>query len=99
MSLAELKKHVGNKKLLLGTDRTLKNLKKGELKEIFLSSNVAENLKDDIETNAKKFGIKVYQLDINSDEMGVVVKKPFSVSVASLLKWIQRLFLTLTFLT
>ncbi|MEK6886382.1 MAG: ribosomal L7Ae/L30e/S12e/Gadd45 family protein [Nanoarchaeota archaeon] len=86
MSLAELKKHVGNKKLLLGTDRTLKNLKKGELKEVFLSSNVAENLKDDIETISKKFGVKVYNLDITSDEMGVVVKKPFSVSVASLQK-------------
>ena len=84
MSLAELKKHVGSKKLLLGADRTLKNLKKGELKEIFLSSNTAENVKEDIETISKKFNVKIYKLDITSEEMGVVVKKPFSVSVASL---------------
>ena len=86
MSLAELKKHVGSKKLLLGTDRTLKNLKKGELKEIFLSSNAAENVKEDLEVISKKFNVKVCKLDITSDEMGVVVKKPFAVSVASLQK-------------
>lgn len=86
MSLAELKKLVGNKKLILGTDRTLKNLKKNELKEIFLSSNAAKNAKEDVEVISKKFGVKVSQLEITSDEMGVVVKKPFSVSVASLQK-------------
>mgnify|MGYP001317621424 CR=1 FL=1 len=54
MTLAELKKHVGTKSLVLGMDRAIKNMKKGNLKEIFLASNVSKEMKEDIETVAKK---------------------------------------------
>ncbi len=86
MSLAELKKLVGNKKLIVGTDRTLKLLKKGELKEIFVSVNCPKNDKDTLTTQAKMFSVKVDQLEISNDDLGVVVKKPFSVSVVALQK-------------
>lgn len=86
MTLVELKKHVGSKNLVLGMDRTMKSMKKGSLKEIFLASNVSKEIKEDIETVAKKSGVKVSNLEINNEEMGVVVKKPFAVSVVSLLK-------------
>lgn len=86
MTLAELKKFVGNKKLILGSGRTIKLLKKGELKEIFLSSNMSKASKSAIETHAKMMGVKVSELGITNEEMGVVVKKPFGVSVASIQK-------------
>ena len=86
MTLAELRKHVESKKLLVGSDRTMKELKKGNLKEVFLASNVSKTMKEDVEHHAKMFGTKVSKLDITNDEMGVVVKKPFAVSVVSLLK-------------
>ena len=86
MTLGELRKNVGNKKLLVGLDRTLKELKKGNLKEVFLASNVSKKMLDDVEHHAKMFGTKVSKLDITNDEMGVVVKKPFAVSVVCLLK-------------
>jgi len=86
MSLDELKKVVGNKKLLIGADRTLKNLKKNELKEIFLAVNCSKSVKEEVEAHAKMSGVKVSELKITNDEMGVIVKKPFAVSVASLQK-------------
>ena len=39
MTLAELRKNVGNKKLLVGLDRTLKELKKGNLKEVLVKAD------------------------------------------------------------
>jgi len=87
MSLSELKKYINDKKLIFGRDRSLKNLKKNLVKEIFLSSNADNIVKEDITVISKKFNVKVSQLEITADEMGVVVKKPFAVSVAALLKW------------
>ena len=86
MSLSELKKYINDKKLIFGRDRSLKNLKKNLVKEIFLSSNADNIVKEDITVISKKFNVKVSQLEITADEMGVVVKKPFAVSVAALLK-------------
>ena len=86
MTLSELKKNVGNKKLILGLNRTVKEMKKGNVNEIFLASNCSMEMKKDIEAVAKKFKIKISELDVTNEEMGVVVKKPFAVSVACLLK-------------
>jgi large subunit ribosomal protein L30e len=86
MSLAELKKQVGNKKLIAGTSRAIKELKKGNVKIIFLSSNCPKEIKSELEINAKMEKAEVSSLGINSEELGVIIKKPFSVSVVSLLK-------------
>lgn len=86
MTIAELKKNIGNKKLILGRDRTIKLMKKGEVKDVFLAANCSDEINDDINSLAKKFNIKVSQLKITNEEVGVAVKKPFAVSVACLLK-------------
>jgi large subunit ribosomal protein L30e len=86
MTVAELKKLVGNKKLILGTERTLKELKRGEVKKVFLAANCAPTIKEDIETYAKQHDVEVSVLDVRNEELGVVVKKPFAVSVIALLK-------------
>lgn len=84
--MTDLKKHVGDKKLVLGRDRVMKLLRKDSLKEIFLAVNCSSSIKDDIDSLAKKFKVPVTLLKITNDDMGVVVKKPFSVSVAGLQK-------------
>ena len=86
MTLSELKKHVGDKKLILGKDRVMKALRNGSLKEVFLAVNCSLADKADIDSVAVKEKVKVSVLEINNDEMGVVVKKPFSVSIAGLQK-------------
>jgi large subunit ribosomal protein L30e len=86
MTVAEVKKLVGNKKLLIGTDRALAALRKDEVKKVFLASNCLKSVKEDVEHYAKLTGVEVSQLDVANDELGVLVKKPFSVSVLALLK-------------
>jgi ribosomal protein L30E len=84
--IAEIKKHLGDKKLVLGTKLTEKNLKLGRLDKVFVTSNCPENIKKDIDFYAASGNCTAVQLDIPNDELGVICKKQFSVSVAGLLK-------------
>ena len=68
-------------KPIIGTERILKNLKTGKLKKILVASNCREQIKKDINYYAKLADVKVIQLDIPNDEVGLVCKKPFSISV------------------
>lgn len=86
MSLDEVKGLIGNKKLLIGKDLTIKNLRKSNIKKIYLSANCATDVKKDIETYAKLFGAEVEVLRVKNDELGVACKKPFLISVLSLTK-------------
>jgi large subunit ribosomal protein L30e len=84
--LAEIKKLLGNEKLVLGTEETLKNLKQGKVAKVYLASNASEDLKRDIEKYVKLSGAELEQLSQNNKDLGTVCKKPFAISVLSLLK-------------
>ncbi|MBU1202317.1 MAG: ribosomal L7Ae/L30e/S12e/Gadd45 family protein [Nanoarchaeota archaeon] len=86
MSTNEIKKLLGNKKLLIGTDRALKNLKNSKLEKVFLALNCEPRTAEDIKHYAGLCSTKVVQLDISNDELGAVCKKPFSVSVIGILR-------------
>ncbi|MBN2454584.1 ribosomal L7Ae/L30e/S12e/Gadd45 family protein [Candidatus Woesearchaeota archaeon] len=85
-SLAEIKKHLSDKKLVLGTRETIKKMKLGKLEKVFLTSNCPENVKKDVEYYASVSGCKTEKLDIPNEELGVICKKQFAVSLAGLLK-------------
>jgi len=80
-SLEEIKKLVREGKVIIGKERTMKELAKGGLKEILLSSNCPEEFVKDFEYYSKIAGIKVTKLSIPNDELGIICKKPFSISV------------------
>lgn len=84
--LIEIKKNLKSKKLIIGTDITIKNMKLGKIKKIFLSSNCPENTKKDIEYYSKISKIDVINLSQKNDELGLICKKPFPISVLSLVK-------------
>ncbi len=86
MSLAEVKKMIGDKKMVIGTEQTMVNLKQGKVKKVYLASNCPVDVKEDIKHYAENFGSEVEMLEIRNDELGVACKKPFSISVLSLLK-------------
>ncbi len=86
MTSAELKKVVGDKKMLIGATKTVAEMKKGNVKKIFLAANCDVKTRATIESNAKVLSVDVAQVEVSSEEMGVLVKKPFSVSVISLSK-------------
>lgn len=86
MKTAEIKKLLGSKKLIIGTDRTLKSLKNGELELVMVSSNCNQETLDDMNQYAGFSETKVEQLSMPNDELGVICKKLFSVSVIGILK-------------
>lgn len=81
--LDDLKKALADKKMLYGTNETMKALKEGKVKEIFVSSNCPAKVIANLEHYAKLSGASVKRLDIPDKEVALVCKKHFSVSVLS----------------
>lgn len=83
--MRELKEAVKNEKgLIIGTQRTLKKLKMNEVKKVYVSSNCPKDVLDDIEHYTKIHNVPLIKLEENNEELGVICKKPFFVSVLSL---------------
>lgn len=85
-NLTEFKKLLKSKSVIIGTGRTIKNLKKGNIGKIFLSSNCPESVERTLNYYASLNKIDVVKLQYPNDELGVICKKPFSISVLCLLK-------------
>ena len=84
--LVEIKKLLKTKKLVIGTGITIKKLKAGKLAQVFVSSNCPDKINEDIEYYSKLGGTNVVKLKISNDELGIVCKKPFSISVLGVVK-------------
>lgn len=82
----DIKKLVGSKKLVIGTNNVMKNLKKGLLAKVFVSSNAPENIKNDLRHYTTISKIELVELEVPNDELGTICKKPFSVGVLGVQK-------------
>lgn len=83
--MKDLKEAVKEKKgLVIGTHRTLKKLKMNEVKKVYVSSNCPKNVLEDVEHYTKIHNIPLVKLKENNEELGVICKKPFFISVLSL---------------
>lgn len=80
--LNELKKLLKEDKIIIGTSNTMKKLRANKVSKVWLSANVPVEVKNDI----IGYGVDIATLDVPNDELGVLCKKQFSVSVASLVK-------------
>ncbi|MBW3019176.1 ribosomal L7Ae/L30e/S12e/Gadd45 family protein [Candidatus Woesearchaeota archaeon] len=83
--VAELKKLMASDKLVFGSERTIKMLRDKGIKKVFLSSNCEENKKEMVMHLCKINGVPVEQLDKSAEDIGVVCRKPFSVSIIGVL--------------
>ncbi len=84
--MEEIKKVLGTEKLIIGLERTMKALRKGELSKVFLASNAPTEAKGDLEHYKAISGLKVEELDMDNEELGALCRKPFQVSVLGLKK-------------
>jgi ribosomal protein L30E len=71
---------------IIGSDAGLKNLKLGRTEKIYLASNCSEDTKKEVERLAKIGKADVIVLGIPNDDFGVLCKKPFSISMLSVIK-------------
>jgi len=86
MSVSELKKDIRKEGIIFGTERTIKALKNGKLEKIYISSNCRKDVREDILYYAKLSGTKVIELETDNKETATICKKPFNISVLSLVK-------------
>lgn len=73
-----------SEKLVFGTERVLKLMKNDKLEKIYLSENCREDVKIIIGMYGKK--IEVVNLAVPNTELGVICKKPFSISAVGVKK-------------
>lgn len=86
LASTEIKKLIKAKNLIIGTERTIKALKLGKVEKVIRSSNCAENVVDDLNYYASLNKTEIIKVNYPNDELGVICKKPFSISVLSILK-------------
>lgn len=79
--VADLKKILESKKMVIGSGETLKLLRRGQIKRVFISSNCAPQAKADIEHLCKVGDVELIELSQNNEEIGVLCRKPFPISV------------------
>jgi len=72
-------------KAVLGTDRVLKLLKAKKLSSIIIASNCPAKSKADIQYYAQLAQIPITQVEQTNEELGILCKKNFFVSVAGIL--------------
>ncbi len=80
----ELKSLVKTGKAIIGTERTLKLLRAQKLKQIYLSSNCPVEIEEEV--NRLAGDVKIEKLNYPNDELGLVCKKEFSISILGILK-------------
>ena len=81
----EIKNNLKTDKLVIGTDKTVKLLKLGKLAKVFVAENTAELVENDLDYYSKINNVELSKLNIDNEELGVLCKKPFSISVIGLL--------------
>lgn len=85
-NIEEIKNALKKNNLIIGTDRTIKMLKQGKISKVFLTTNCSEDVKEDIKYYSKIAKAKVIQLNHSNDELGIICKKQFSISIVSIPK-------------
>lgn len=76
--------------IIIGTARTIKNLRLGKIQKVLLSSNCPSNVEKDVAYYSGLNGTEFCKLEYPNDELGVICKKPFSISVLALLKGVSK---------
>ncbi|MFT4303911.1 MAG: ribosomal L7Ae/L30e/S12e/Gadd45 family protein [Candidatus Woesearchaeota archaeon] len=74
-TLEDLKKIAQSEQVVFGSNQVIRKLKRGEIKKIFLASNVPAKIEEDIRYNANISGIEIEVIDMPNDEFGMIFKR------------------------
>ncbi len=73
-------------KTIFGIDKIILLIKNKKIDQIYITSNLPAELKQDLLEISKINDIKVIQLKYNNEELGTLCKKPFSIGVIGIAK-------------
>ena len=82
--IKKLKEDAQSGKAVIGTDLVLKGLRAESIGKVFLARNCPSKIRDDVHYYAGLAKIPVIELEQNNEEVGVLCKKNFLVSVVAL---------------
>ena len=77
----EIRKLLGTEKLLIGTERTVKELRTGSLQKVILAENCPDAERQEIERLAGLVDVAIESAGVDNEELGVLCKKPFRIAV------------------
>ena len=83
MSMEQLKKALKEEKCTFGLNETMKKIRWGKAKTVFLAHDCNAKVKEKILQYKKIENIQVIELEINGAEIGALSKKQFSISIVS----------------
>ena len=86
VGVEEIKKILKTEKYIIGTDRTIKAIKLGKIKKVLLASNCKEETRKDIKYYSSIGKFDIIESNLANDELGVVCKKSFPISIIGILK-------------
>ncbi|MBT6774676.1 50S ribosomal protein L30 [Candidatus Woesearchaeota archaeon] len=76
-----LKSRVDANTAIIGKEKVMKELKNKNLTTIFLAGNCESKTREDIKHLANLANVKVVELEQSNEELGVICKKNFFISV------------------
>ncbi len=79
--MEDLKKALQENKVIIGKDKVLRKLRIGKLEKVYLASNCPKYLKEDAMHLAKIHQIKLKEMQENNEQLGIICKKQFSISI------------------
>lgn len=85
-SSSEIKKILKSGNVIIGTQRTLKSLKLGKVGKVLMSSNCPASVEKSIMHYSALSGSESERLKYTNEELGVICKKPFLISILGILK-------------
>ena len=82
----EIRQAITTGEVVIGADKSLKTLKRGQAKLIIVASNCAQEVLADIKHYAKLANVPVHVFGGDSGELGMVCGKPFLVNVLAVVE-------------
>ncbi|MAG91169.1 hypothetical protein CMO83_00670 [Candidatus Woesearchaeota archaeon] len=86
ISSAQIKKLLKAGSLIMGTERSVKSLRLGKVEKVLVSSNCPARVEKNINHYAGLNKTEIHKLNYPNDTLGVICKKPFSISVLAVIK-------------
>ncbi len=79
----ELGRAVSSGEVAIGTDRTLKVIKRGQAKLVIVASNCPKDPLDDARHYSSIAGVRFHVFEKDSRELGLACGKPFTVNMVA----------------
>ena len=84
--IKEIKSLLKTDKLVIGLETTMKAISAGKLAKVYLASNCSDDISGKVNHYASLGGVEVITLDLPNDELGIVCRKMFHISVIGICK-------------